>query len=139
MSEERQDSLKNSSGTPIAEDTPYQPARDKHPTWEAQLWNIHLSTMQDPGWRLRFSIWLNAVSPCTSPCCPIQTPHNQGRYLHGGELSWEADSPFGSSNPTPEIWTAKSRIQSGKSTDKDQELVETFMKLHVGQGDFGPI
>ncbi len=134
-----EDSKKNSSGIPLSNDTYCQPAKDEHPSWEAQLWNVHCSTMQDPAWRLRFKIWLNSSSLCVALNCPIKTPHNQGRYLHEGELGWEIESPFGSSNPTPEIWEAKARIQSGKCTDEDLELVDAFLKLHVGQGDFGPI
>lgn len=134
-----EDSLKGSSGTLVANGTSYQPPREEHPIWEAQLWNVHYTTMQDLAWRLRFTIWLNSSSPCTSLKCPIRTPHKQGRYLHQGELCWMIDSPFGSSNPPPDIWEAEARMQGGKNTFEDLEIVEAFLKFHVGQGDSGPI
>ena len=139
MPERDQGSLEDSSVTLTAKNAPYHEARGKHPTWEAQLWNVDSSKMQDPSWRLKFEIWLNSSSPCNSSNCPIRTPHSQGRYLHGGTLSWETDCRFGSSNPTPEIWVAEARMKSGGNTVEDREIVEAFVKLHVGQGNFGPL
>ncbi len=124
-----EDSLKGSSGTPAAKDTSYKSPIDEHPIWEAQLWEVHSTTMQDPAWRLRFKIWLSSPSPCASLHCPTKTPHNQGRYLHEGELCWDIDSPFGRSNPPPDIWEAEARMQGGKNTGEDLEIVEAFMKI----------
>ena len=134
-----QNSSKSDTNIPTAHDTSHQPAKEKYPFWSAQLWNLDSSTLQDPGWRLRFDIWLNASSRCTSSSCPIKSPHNQGRYLHKGKLNWEMDGPFGSSNPTSEVWGAQAKIESGENTEEDRNIVEAFKKLHVGKGDFGPI
>ena len=139
MPKGEQKSSKSDTDTTKAQDTSHQPAREKHPFWSAQLWNLHSSTLQDPEWRLRFDIWLNASSPCTSSSCPIKVPHSQGRYLHKGQLNWEMDGPFGSSNPTSEIREAQAKIESSESTEEDRNIVEAFKKLHVGKGDFGPI
>ena len=139
MSEGKQNLSKPDTETPIPPYTFNQPARGKHPFWNAQLWNLRFSTLQDPEWRLRFDIWLNASSPCTFTTCPVKLPHNQGRYLHKGKLNWEMDGPFGSSNPTPEVWEAQAKVESCDNTNEDRRIVEAFKKHHVGKGDFGPI
>ena len=138
--QEGEGSLKGRAGCSMVKVIVDQPTSHKHCIWEAQLWNVHSSTMEDPAWRLRLEIWLNSSSPCISKDCPIKTPfHSQGRYLHEGQMIWEMSSPFGSSNPAPEIWDAEARIKGGNHTEADQKLVKAFIELHVGQGDFGPI
>lgn len=118
MAERDQGPLEDSSETLVAKDASYQEARSKHPTWEAQLWNVDSSKMQDRSWRLKFEIWLNSSSPCNSLNCPIKTPHNQGRYLQEGTLSWEADCRFGSSNPFQKSGTQKRGLGAARILTK---------------------
>lgn len=76
------------------------------------------------------------TSRCKNRDCPIKIRHEQGPYLHEGQLRTREGSIFGSSNPPPEIWFLYDRSGNGGfqgNGDKAFAPVELFVKYHFGE------
>ena len=80
--------------------------------------------------------WLRGTTSCRRGDCPIKTKHEEGPYLHDGNLRTREGNMFGASNPPPDVYEAYDRLKLGTSkTHKDTKKVLKFVKYHFGYTD----
>ncbi|MDI1485394.1 MAG: hypothetical protein OHK93_000531 [Ramalina farinacea] len=80
--------------------------------------------------------WLRGTTSCRRGDCPIKTRHEEGPYLHDGNLRTREGNMFGASNPPPDVYEAYDRLKLGTSTtQKDSKKVLKFVKYHFGYTD----
>ena len=80
--------------------------------------------------------WLRGTTSCRRSDCPIKTKHEEGPYLHDGNLRTREGNMFGASNPPPDVYEAYDRLKLGTSTTrKDSKKVLKFVKYHFGYTD----
>ena len=80
--------------------------------------------------------WLRGTTSCRRGDCPIKGKHEEGPYLHDGNLRTREGNMFGASNPPPDIYEAYDRLKLGTSTtQKDTKKVLKFVKYHFGYTD----
>ncbi|KAL9584343.1 MAG: hypothetical protein Q9212_002184 [Teloschistes hypoglaucus] len=71
--------------------------------------------------------------PCGNPKCPLlHLRHHEGVYRDEGSRPVQDSAPlgFGLSNPPPEIWQARERINAGIGQPSDYQMVHGFIAAH---------
>jgi len=60
----------------------------------------------------------------------MDQPHHKGVYFHQGQRAKDKSTPFGDSNPPPDVWEAAKRIRDWKGDEEDDLVVFGFMRYH---------
>lgn len=77
------------------------------------------------------------IDRCTSPFCPVSSPHNRGLYLYNGQFaSSEVIGlfQFGLSNPPPDVWQMIGRMYLKAEFPMDWQAVDAFIRNHTFHG-----
>lgn len=78
--------------------------------------------------------WLNSTTYCTQSDCPIAGVHTNGRFLDEG-ISLPRNlnnSPWGSNNPSPEVWAAVATASPRATKPTKQVDMALLEKYHNG-------
>ena len=73
----------------------------------------------------------DSTTRCKDPKCPIQTPHNEGRFFASGCQATTRHGYFGYSGPPPEVCDAWERVSKRNGWDfADLSKIVRFQYLH---------